>query len=192
MNKMTINLKLKLMVLATVIVTAISLVVVNIISLNNLLKENIKVYKEDTTKAKIVYIQDATKFANIIVESYYNNINAYTNDFLKKKVEALVSVINANYLTLKEEGYSEDEIRKVLKRTIEKARYGKNGYFWVNDTTPKMVMHPIKPSLNGKDLSNIKDPNGVYLFKEMVRVVNKNGGGGLFVIIGQSQALISL
>jgi len=38
-------------------------------------------------------------------------------------------------------------------------------------------MHPMKPSLNGKDLLNLKDPNGFKLFKEMVRVSTKNGEG---------------
>lgn len=38
-------------------------------------------------------------------------------------------------------------------------------------------MHPFKPQLDGKDLSNIQDPNGKYLFKEMVKVVQQNGSG---------------
>ena len=176
MNKMTINLKLQLTVFIAIIITATSLVIVSINSLNNLLKENIEVYKEDITKSKIIYIKDATKFATEIVESYYNNINNYTNDFLKKNMDALLNVLNAVYITIKGK-YSEDEIKKILKNIIAKARYGKNGYFWINDTTPRMVMHPMKPSLNGKDLSNIKDPNGVYLFNEMLRVVTKSGEG---------------
>jgi methyl-accepting chemotaxis protein len=40
-----------------------------------------------------------------------------------------------------------------------------------------MVMHPIKPALNGKDLSGFKDPNGTQLFQEMVNVVKKQGQG---------------
>ena len=101
MNKMTINLKLQLTVFIAIVVTAISLVIVNIISLNNLLKENIKTYKKDTTKSKIINIKDATKFANTIVESYYNSVNIYTSDFLKSKTEALLSVLNATYMILR-------------------------------------------------------------------------------------------
>ena len=33
-------------------------------------------------------------------------------------------------------------------------RYGKNGYFWINDLNYKMVMHPIKPQLDGKVFIN--------------------------------------
>ena len=70
------------------------------------------------------------------------------------------------------------EFQKRAKEVIANLRYDNGkGYFWINDFTPKMIMHPIKPSLNGKELSNVKDPNGKYLFKEMVEVASKKGKG---------------
>ena len=42
---------------------------------------------------------------------------------------------------------------------------------------PRMVMHPMKPALNGQDLSGSKDPNGKHLFVEMVNVCRKDGAG---------------
>jgi len=71
------------------------------------------------------------------------------------------------------------KLQKEALQAIQDMRYGKNGYFWINDMQPKMIMHPMKPSLNGKDLSNVKDPNGVYLFNEMVKVCKKSPKGGL-------------
>ncbi len=56
-------------------------------------------------------------------------------------------------------------------------RYEKNEYFWVNDMHPTMVMHPIKPALDGSDLSDFKDPNGTRLFVKAVEVVQKSGTG---------------
>jgi methyl-accepting chemotaxis protein len=56
-------------------------------------------------------------------------------------------------------------------------RYGKNDYFWINDMQPRMVMHPIKPEMNGNDLTSFKDPNGKALFVEFVNVVRKDGAG---------------
>ncbi len=58
-------------------------------------------------------------------------------------------------------------------------RYGTNGYFWINDTKPKMIMHPIKPSLNNKNVANVQDKKGKYLFKEFVTVTNNNENGAL-------------
>ncbi|XPV54875.1 MAG: cache domain-containing protein [Halarcobacter ebronensis] len=33
---------------------------------------------------------------------------------------------------------------------VEGTRYGKTGYFWINDTDAVIVMHPIKPQLNNE------------------------------------------
>jgi methyl-accepting chemotaxis protein len=38
-------------------------------------------------------------------------------------------------------------------------------------------MHPIKPDLNGKDLSEMKDPTGKKLFVEMVQIALQKGSG---------------
>jgi len=62
---------------------------------------------------------------------------------------------------------------------IEKLRYGQElkDYFWINDMNPTMIMHPYKPELNGKDLSQNADPNGKKLFVEFVKVCRENGEG---------------
>jgi methyl-accepting chemotaxis protein len=62
---------------------------------------------------------------------------------------------------------------------IENLRYGPEmkDYFWINDMNPVMIMHPYKPQLNGKDLSQSKDPNGKKLFVEMVETCRENGEG---------------
>ena len=62
-------------------------------------------------------------------------------------------------------------------RQLQKLRYDDKEYFWINDMQPRMVMHPIKPELNGKDLGELKDPNGFALFSAMVAVVRKDGKG---------------
>lgn len=60
---------------------------------------------------------------------------------------------------------------------IKQMRYQSNQYFWVNDMTPRMVMHPMKPELDGTLLTNTADPDGKHLFVEMVRVVTAQGSG---------------
>lgn len=56
-------------------------------------------------------------------------------------------------------------------------RYNQNEYFWINDMEPRMVMHPMKPELDGQDISNQKDPNGKALFVAMVGVCKQEGAG---------------
>jgi methyl-accepting chemotaxis protein len=68
--------------------------------------------------------------------------------------------------------------QKQAKDTIRELRFeGEKLYFWINDTQPKMVMHPIKPELDGEDLSNSKDPDGLKLFVEMVKATETTGAG---------------
>jgi hypothetical protein len=54
---------------------------------------------------------------------------------------------------------------------------GEPNYVWINDMTPKMVIHPIKTELNGQDLSKSKDPKGKFLFVEFVNAVKKTPSG---------------
>ncbi|MBE0491609.1 MAG: cache domain-containing protein [Sulfurospirillum sp.] len=70
------------------------------------------------------------------------------------------------------------EYQEKAQNIISALRYDNGkGYFWINDFTPKMIMHPINPSLDGKILSNSKDPSGKFLFNEMVEVAQKDGAG---------------
>ncbi|MFB9952664.1 methyl-accepting chemotaxis protein [Rhizobium puerariae] len=71
-----------------------------------------------------------------------------------------------------------DQAQAEAKAVISVMRYGNGtGYFWINDMTPRMVMHPIKPEMNGKDLSGDKDPNGKLLFVEFANTVKAQGKG---------------
>jgi methyl-accepting chemotaxis protein len=72
---------------------------------------------------------------------------------------------------------SQDEAQRLAKETVKNLRFEKDIYFWINDTEPKMIMHPIKPELEGKNLSAAKDPDGKALFMEMVKVANEKGAG---------------
>ena len=74
-------------------------------------------------------------------------------------------------------GLSDEEARKRAAAAIQALRYSGNEYVWINDMHPRMVMHPVRPELNGKDLTDNKDPNGKPLFMEFVRTVQASGAG---------------
>lgn len=62
-------------------------------------------------------------------------------------------------------------------QAIGQLRYDEQEYFWINDMHPRMVMHPFAPQLNGQELSNYQDPNGLPLFQTMVELVRSQGKG---------------
>jgi methyl-accepting chemotaxis protein len=72
---------------------------------------------------------------------------------------------------------TQEQAQKNVLSLIEQLRYRDNDYFWINDLEPKMLMHPNFPELDGKNLSNDKDPTGKYLFVEMVNICKEKGEG---------------
>ena len=74
---------------------------------------------------------------------------------------------------------SRDAAQQQALQVISKMRYDQGDYFWINDLRPFMVMHPTNPKLDGKDLSAIKDPDGVAIFNEMVTLAKTQGSGNL-------------
>ena len=56
-----------------------------------------------------------------------------------------------------------EDAKKQAALRLGNLRYQEKDYLWINDLQPRMVMHPYKPELNGKDLSEIKDPAGTLI-----------------------------
>ncbi|MGX9865704.1 methyl-accepting chemotaxis protein [Pseudomonas moraviensis] len=70
-----------------------------------------------------------------------------------------------------------DAAQKQALTAIRGLRYDQNDYFWINDLTPVMVMHPTNPKLEGQNLSAIRDPDGFAVFNEMVAIAKAKGAG---------------
>ncbi|MFM4862894.1 MULTISPECIES: methyl-accepting chemotaxis protein [Aeromonas] len=60
---------------------------------------------------------------------------------------------------------------------IKGLRYGADDYFWINDSHPTMVMHPMKPELDGKDLSGVEDKQGLRLFVAFADLARAQSAG---------------
>ena len=98
-----------------------------------------------------------------------------------RKVEEVVTVAHAvieHFHRMQTSGLiGEDEAKRLAAETIADMRFGDGNYFWINDLSPKMVMHPVKPDLNGRSLADIRDSTGTALFVEFAKVVRNDGAG---------------
>jgi len=92
-------------------------------------------------------------------------------------VETTYSLLESYYQRSQSAELTEQEARTRALTAISKLRYDSSNYFWLNDYQAKMIMHPIKPALDGKDLANFTDPSGKKIFTEMVQMVKSNGEG---------------
>ena len=92
-------------------------------------------------------------------------------------VETAYSIIEHYYALEQNNTLTQQQAQSQALNAIRALRYDKTNYFWINNYQPTMVMHPIKPALDGKDLTNNKDPDGKALFVDMVNIVKRSGEG---------------
>jgi len=94
-------------------------------------------------------------------------------------VEVTHSLIQDKYNQFQAGKVTENEAKQQAIQIIKSMRYEGNNYYWINDYEPRVVMHPIKPQLDGKDVSKVKDASGKLLFIEIVKVARSNPDGGM-------------
>jgi len=99
----------------------------------------------------------------------------------QEKVRNLVDLaysVVLHYSQMEKDGtLSVEEAQRRSLDAIRAMRYADGNYLWINDMHPTMIMHPLRPDLDGKDLSDYRDPTGKALFVQMVATVKSRGSG---------------
>lgn len=98
---------------------------------------------------------------------------------IKQGVEVAASVVESIYQREVAGQLSHEEAMALAIRMVNDARYAGNEYFWINDLSVKLITHPFKSELNGKDVSSVKDPEGNAVFVRFVETVRAQGAGYL-------------
>jgi signal-transduction protein with cAMP-binding, CBS, and nucleotidyltransferase domain len=100
-------------------------------------------------------------------------------EMIKELVNSTIGIVTKCENEVKIGLLTEEEAKIKALGLIENLRYGINDkdYFWITDKHPYMLMHPYRPDLNGKDLTDFKDPNGKLMFVAMVYKVKKQNQG---------------
>jgi len=97
-------------------------------------------------------------------------------------VETAHGVLDYFHRLARDGKMSEQDAKSAAMATIKSLRYQEKEYFWINDMRPTMVMHPYKPELDGKDLSDFKDPKGNKLFLRFVETVRDKKAGFVYYL----------
>jgi methyl-accepting chemotaxis protein len=92
-------------------------------------------------------------------------------------VEIAHAVLNWAYSEEQAGRLSEKQAQDYAINVIANMRYNDTKFFWINDMSLKMIMHPIRTQLNNTDVSSIEDANGVALYRNFVDTVRKTGSG---------------
>ncbi|MBB4952795.1 methyl-accepting chemotaxis protein [Agrobacterium vitis] len=110
-------------------------------------------------------------------EQSYRAIVAERKAMLMNMDHSAVSIFK-RYQSLEAEGkMTREAAQKDAIAQIMAMRYGVDGYFWINDLNGIMVAHAAKPALNNTSVLGMKDPNGVFIFQEFIKVAKASGEG---------------
>ncbi|MET0122590.1 MAG: methyl-accepting chemotaxis protein [Candidatus Thiodiazotropha sp. 6PLUC9] len=134
---------------------------------------------------KKLWLLTATTLLGLLVITAIS-LDAFHSGLIEEKTlqtQALVdtahSLIESQHAHAEKGEITMEEAQKRAIKDIEGLRYNGGNYFWINDLNAHIVMHPIKPQLNGKDLSDFKDPDGKRIFSEFAAIAKQEGAGSV-------------
>jgi len=119
----------------------------------------------------------------ILLDTLDKNSQKYKTLQNKEKYIALETIAGKSYLSVYSPLISKDEIvgalyigydftegLETLKKKLKKVKIGTTGYIYIMDNKGKLILHP---SLVGKDLTKVKDADGKFFAKQIIK--QKNG-----------------
>lgn len=108
----------------------------------------------------------------------YENVSDVRKLMVRQQTSTALTLIE-HYYQLEQIGeLSRETAQYQAKEAVKKLRYRDVEYFWINDISPKMIMHPIQTELDNQDLTQNKDPNGLPIFIEFAKVAQTHANGG--------------
>ncbi|MBB1073413.1 methyl-accepting chemotaxis protein [Rhodoferax sp. 4810] len=96
---------------------------------------------------------------------------------LQHIVETAYGIIQQYAQLAANQQMTEVEAQRLVGEIIRAMRYGDGEYIWVINMEGVALIHPAKPEQEGRNLLGAKDKNGVYMFKEFVRIAQEDGSG---------------
>jgi len=115
----------------------------------------------------------------VLLPQIEQNFLSRKKEMIRELTETTWSLLGTYYERELSGELTREEAQKRAVMRIRNIRYGteKKDYFWINDMVPRMIMHPYRSDLEGKDVSKFQDSNHKYLFIEFVKIVKQQGSG---------------
>ena len=159
----------------------------------------IKNYEKELMHQTRQKLKDIIDSSYTVIEKSYTNsstVKAIKKDYgneLKSLTDIPFALIQKEYSQMSKRDRRSSSARRRaqinVKKAIKEIRYSGSNYFWIHNTNVRMVMHPILPKLNGRDLSAFSKNGKLVkaegtespMFKEMVRVCQNSPTNDGFV-----------
>ncbi|MBA5607412.1 cache domain-containing protein [Duganella sp. FT3S] len=117
-----------------------------------------------------IFIVDAFHARDVRIEERSNDLRNLVDNALSV-VKGFDAQVAAGTLT-------REEAQTRAKAVIRSMRYGSDGYLSINNSNAVVIMHPIKPEMEGKDMSSLQDPKGNYVYRDIIAAGNSSDSGG--------------
>ena len=115
--------------------------------------------------------------AVLLLQQSHNDLKAGKSEKTQHVVQSATGILEYFHELERAGPLTREQAQQQAAATIRKLRYDGQEYFWINDQTPVMIMHPANSKLEGQNLSGFKDPDGKALFNEMVAISKRQGAG---------------
>ncbi|MBN1646526.1 MAG: methyl-accepting chemotaxis protein [Spirochaetales bacterium] len=190
-RKIKISSKILIMVSGTIALIIITIMAITIMKDWRIFRKEITEYEQQELGKVNKSLKNYVDMAYISIESDYrkSSDNEYLIARYGKELRNIIDTAES-LINEQKKQYNSGKTSLALAMdnammNIEDIRYDNgSGYIWINDMTgpiPKMIMHPISPSLNGKVLDapsyNCALGKKENLFKAMRDVCLKKGEG---------------
>jgi len=113
---------------------------------------------EEETKGTIITIALIISMIMILIGLFSKESKGIEPEKIKQSVRNATEYIQEN----------RKENLKIFDKKNNKFTTNENYIYLINYKTLKMIEHPVKPKLEGRDMSNMQDKNGNYFILQMI------------------------
>jgi len=115
-----------------------------------------------------------------IIPVMKNNFITQRKNDIKDMVLNVLKSISTYEIMVKENLITKEKAQELVKKQIASLRYGTkhNNYFWIIDTSGKVIINPSSPQLEGTNTINLKDANGKEFIKSFIDIATHQQEGG--------------
>lgn len=118
-------------------------------------------------------------FYAILLPYFENTLLERKRETIKQLTQVAWGVLNEAAEEVESGHLSLENAQTLAKNRIAAMRYGPDNrdYFWIQDLTPRILMHPYRSDLNNQDVTDYTDAQGTRIFVAFADLVREQGEG---------------
>lgn len=152
-NKRFVSLKLKMGIVATGLMLAVSL-----------------------TYTVITLVNMARQQKNSVDSQQHLMLQGY-DEKIKWQVDNVCSLLKTYDELYKAQGFSLEERKDAVKEIVRGLRYGTEGYFWIDTFDGVNILLPPKPAVEGTNRLDWTDEDGKHMVRDFIEIGKTDNGG---------------